>query len=77
MRSGATHFTVINISDRRVRFYGRTALVSSRAEVIGAVAGEDISGNYRYSRTYVRTPQGVWKIVSFDANRIRVPSAHK
>ena len=32
LRSGATHFTAVEISDRRVRFYGTTALVTSRAD---------------------------------------------
>ena len=63
----------IEISDRKVRFYGTTALVTSRAEVSGTNAGGDISGSYRYTRVYVRDAQGKWKIVSFEASRIREP----
>jgi len=33
LRSGRTHFTSLEISDRKVRFYGTTALVTSLAEV--------------------------------------------
>jgi len=60
-----------------VRFYGTTALVTSRAEVSGSTADGDISGSYRYTRVYVRDEQGVWKIVSFEASRIRDPDDHK
>jgi ketosteroid isomerase-like protein len=73
LRSGVTHFSAITLSDRRVRFYGRTALVTSMAEVSGSAAGRDFSGSYRYTRVYVRNTQGQWKIVSFEASRIRPP----
>jgi len=75
LRSGATRITAIEVSDRRVRFYGATALVTSRAEVSGTSTGGDFSGSFRYTRVYVRNAQGVWKIVSFEASRIRVPGA--
>ena len=71
MRSGTTRFTTFRIYDRRVRFYGTTALVTSRADVIGNSATGTITGSFRYTRVYARDKQGVWKIVSFEANRIR------
>jgi ketosteroid isomerase-like protein len=77
LRSGAMHFTAIDVSERKVRFYGATALVTSRVEVSGTAADGDISGSYRYTRVYVRGAQGGWKIVSFEANRIRDPNDQK
>jgi len=71
LRSGVTRLTDIKASDRRVRFYGTTALVTSRTEVTGNSAAGPISGSYRYTRVYVRDQQGKWKIVSFEASRIR------
>ena len=71
LRSGSIHFKSIELSDRKVRFYGQTALVTSRAEVNGTNADEKFSGAYRYTRVYVRDEQGKWKIVSFEASRIR------
>jgi ketosteroid isomerase-like protein len=73
MRARATHLTTIEITDRKVRFYGTTALVTSRADVSGSNAGGEFSGSFRYTRVYVRNAQGKWKIVSFEASRIRVP----
>ena len=77
LRSGRVHFTTLDISDRKVRFYGTTALVTSIATIQGTTADGEISGNYRYARVYVRNSQGAWKVVSFEASRIREPGEHK
>ena len=77
LRSGLTHFTSLGLLDRKVRFYGTTAVVTSIAQVNGVTSEGDISGSYRYTRVYVRDPAGKWKIVSFEASRIREPDEHK
>ncbi len=77
LRGGTLHFASIDFSDRKVRFYGQTALVTSRAEVSGTNADGDVSGSYRYTRVYVRDGSGGWKIVSFEASRIRPSDDHK
>jgi ketosteroid isomerase-like protein len=73
LRSGRVHFTTLNVTDRKVRFYGTTALVTSQAEVQGTTGEGDISGSFRYTRVYVRDARGKWKIVSFEASKIREP----
>jgi ketosteroid isomerase-like protein len=73
LRAGRTKFTTLDISDRKVRFYGTTALVTSVAEVQGSNGDGDLAGSYRYTRVYVRNAAGAWKIVSFEASRIREP----
>jgi ketosteroid isomerase-like protein len=77
LRAGLTHFTEMDLSDRKVRFYGSTALVTSRAQVSGATPEGKLTGAYRYTRVYVRDARGQWKIVSFEASPIREPGAHK
>jgi ketosteroid isomerase-like protein len=77
LRAGNVHIKSIEFSDRKVRFYGQTALVTSRAEVNGTNPEGDFSGAYRYTRVYVRNGEGKWKIVSFEASRIREPDEHK
>jgi ketosteroid isomerase-like protein len=77
LRSGRIHFTTLNLSDRRVRFYGRTALVTSRAEVLAVIPEGGIDGSFRYTNVYVRNAKGAWKIVSFEASRIREPGVRK
>jgi ketosteroid isomerase-like protein len=77
LRSGQMHITSLNISDRKVRFYGATAVITSLAAVDGTKGAEDISGSFRYTLVCVRNPGGAWKIVSFEANRIRGQGEHK
>lgn len=77
LRSGAVHLTAIEVTDRRVRFYGKTVLVTCTVEVTGTTPGGEISGGYRYTRVYIMDAQGKWKIVSFEASRIRAPGERK
>jgi ketosteroid isomerase-like protein len=71
LKSGRMHMASLTIADRKVRFYGRTAVVTSLATVQASMPDGDISGNYRYTRVYVRDSAGNWKIVSFEASKIR------
>jgi ketosteroid isomerase-like protein len=73
LRAGQMHLASLEISDRKVRIYGKTALVTSLAEVQGKNADGDVTGSYRYTHVYVRDAQGGWRIVSFEASRIREP----
>ncbi|MEO7004484.1 MAG: nuclear transport factor 2 family protein [Acidobacteriaceae bacterium] len=68
-KSGRVHFTQIDTSDQKIRVFGSTAVVVSRAQVSGTSGGRDISGLYRYTRVYHRTSR-VWKIVSFEASTL-------
>lgn len=73
VRAGKRHFTTLDISDRKVRFYGRTALVTCLVQVEGTSPDGSVSGTYRYTRVYAKDARGVWKIVNFEANRIGHP----
>jgi ketosteroid isomerase-like protein len=77
LRNGVVQFKSIELSDRKVRFYGATALVTSRAEVVGTSSGSDFSGSFRFTRVYVREASGAWRVVSFEASRIRDPGETK
>ena len=71
LRTRRIHLTSLDVSDRKVRFYGKTALVTSQASVQGTTPDGDVSGGFRYTRVYVQDAQGHWKIVSFEASHIR------
>jgi ketosteroid isomerase-like protein len=68
-RSGATKMTQLDLGNFKIRIYGDTAVVNSKADVIGKNGDRDISGRYRYTRVY-KYRDGQWKIVSFEASRI-------
>jgi ketosteroid isomerase-like protein len=77
VRSGRVHFATIDISDRKVRFYGATAVVTSLANIEASTPDGPVTGSYRYTRVYVRDAQGKWRIVSFEASKVREPGPHK
>jgi len=70
IRAGNWHINTLDISDRKVRFYGSTALVTSLVQVEGSDPEGNISGTYRYTRVYARDSHGAWKIVNFEASRL-------
>ena len=71
LRSGRVHITSLTITDRKVRFYGTTAVVTSLASIQANTPDGQVTGDYRYTRVYVRNAQGVWKVVSFEASHVR------
>jgi ketosteroid isomerase-like protein len=71
------HFTTLDVTDRKVRFYGSTAIVTSQANIEATTPDGPVAGHYWYTRVYARNPQGQWKIVSFEASRVREPGPHK
>lgn len=77
LSSGRLHFTQLDVSDRKVRFYGTTAVVTSLANIQATTPDGKVIGSYRYTHVYVRDAQGDWKIVSFEASRVRELGPHK
>ena len=72
-KAGTLRISRLDISDLKVRVYGDTAVVTSKAELEGLNGERDMSGFYRYTRVYNRR-LGQWKIVSFEASRIHDPT---
>jgi len=68
-RAGTLHITTLDLNDLKVRIYGDTAVVTSRADLEGTNGTSTISGRYRYTRVYNRR-LGQWKIVSFEASHM-------
>jgi ketosteroid isomerase-like protein len=68
-RSGSLRITQLDLSDIKVRIYGDTAVVTSKADLVGKNGDRDISGRYRYTRVY-SNKDGQWRIVSFEASRV-------
>jgi ketosteroid isomerase-like protein len=61
-----------DIDDVKVRIYGDTAVVTSRWTLKGKLKGEDISGEYRATATWVKR-SGNWQEVASQATRIISP----
>lgn len=69
-QSGSFKYDSRTISDLNVRVYGDTAIVTGRATQKGSERGTDYSGDYRFTRVYVKQ-NGRWMTVALQTTRIQ------
>lgn len=70
-KSGSFHYESREISDLKVRIYGNnTAVVTGRSLQEGSENGKDYSGDYRFTRVYVKQ-NGRWLTVALQTTLIR------
>jgi ketosteroid isomerase-like protein len=69
-RSGSFHYESRQISDLKVRVYGNTAVVTGRSIQKGTENGKDYSGDYRFTRVYVKQ-NGRWLSVALQTTLIQ------
>jgi ketosteroid isomerase-like protein len=60
----------MELNDVKVKVAQSVAIVTCRATVDSVNDGKDTSGEFRYTRVYLREPSGAWKITNFEATRI-------
>lgn len=68
--SGSIKYESVKFDDLKVHAYGDAAVVTGRSTVKGRDGGKDISGQYRYTRVYVKQ-QGKWQLVATQTTTIR------
>ena len=69
LKSGKLHFAPLVPRERKVRLFGDTALVISRDPAAIVRNGQQIGGDLRMIRVYVRRG-GRWQLVSAQATRV-------
>ena len=69
-QSGSFKYDSRTISDLSIRVFGDTAVVTGRSTQKGTENGKDYSGDYRFSRVYVKE-RGQWLTVALQATPIR------
>jgi proline iminopeptidase len=69
-QSGSFKYDSRTISDLNVRIYGDTAIVTGRSMQKGIENGKDYSGDYRFTRVYVKQG-GHWITVALQTTPIR------
>lgn len=74
LESGELRFERLQFDDQRVRMYGETAVVTGRATTKGRGPQGEISGQFRYTRVYVRR-SGQWQLVAFQGTPIAAERA--
>ena len=67
--TGTFKYDSREISDLNVRVFGDAAIVTGRATQHGAENGKDYSGDYRFTRVYVKQ-KGQWSTVALQTTRV-------
>jgi len=66
-KSGRMKFLRYKTSDVRIRLYDNAAVVTGRLQRTRLMNGQEISDDWRFTKTYVRQ-SGHWRVVSFHAS---------
>jgi ketosteroid isomerase-like protein len=69
-QSGSFKYEARTISDLKVRVYGDTAIVNGRSSQKGVENGKDYSGDYLFTRVYVKQ-KGRWVTVALQTTLIQ------
>jgi len=69
-QSGSFKYESRTISDLKVRVYGDTAIVTGRSSQQGKENGKDYSGDYRFTRVYLKQ-RGQWVTVALQTTLIQ------
>jgi ketosteroid isomerase-like protein len=69
IKAGELVFDVLKFDDVRVQVYGDAAVATGRATTKGRSPQGVISGEFRYTRVYVKR-EGKWQLVAFQGTGI-------
>ncbi len=67
-KSGDVKYESIDVSDRKVRSYGNSAVMNGTAAIKGTMKGNDISGTYRITQVWVKQG-GAWKLANMQSTK--------
>jgi ketosteroid isomerase-like protein len=71
LRSGESVIASSIVDDMKVRIYGDTAVVTGRTTTVNEqYQGKDLSGQYRWTDTWVKDSLGRWRCVAEHVSRI-------
>lgn len=67
-----TKFDSFETSDEKIRIYGDAAIITGRSRIKGKFKNEDISGDYRFTDTFIRQG-GRWQCAASQSTKIAQP----
>ena len=70
LSSGDLKFQSLEVSDVHVRVFGNTAVATGTSTVKGTYKGQDLSGMYRFTDTWVERG-GKWQAAASQATKIQ------
>lgn len=68
LKSGSVAITEMRPREMRVRMYGEVAVITGRSTIKASVAGQEASGEYRFTDVWTR--RGTWQAVASQVTRI-------
>jgi ketosteroid isomerase-like protein len=69
LSSGDLKFQSMEVSDLKVRVYGNTAVATGANTLKGTFKGQEISGKYRFTDTWVKR-NGKWQVVATQGTKV-------
>ena len=66
MKSGRVKYKKAQCTERKVRLYGDTALITGRAQIEAEIGGEPKTLKLLFLNAWTKTPQG-WKFVAWQS----------
>ena len=69
IKTGATAFKSIQLSDKKIRAYGEAAVATCKVVLEAQYSGQEGSGDYRVTTVWAR-PNGAWQMVAVQMTRI-------
>jgi ketosteroid isomerase-like protein len=70
LSSGDLKFQSMELSDLKVAVYGNTAVATGANTLKGTYKGQDLSGKYRFTDTWVKR-NGKWQVVASQATKVQ------
>jgi ketosteroid isomerase-like protein len=70
LSSGDLKFQSMELSDLKVRVYGNVAVATGTNKLKGTDKGQDISGTYRFTDTWVKR-DGKWQVVASQDTKVQ------
>jgi len=70
LSSGDVKFESLEIRDMKVRAFGNAAVATGTNDVKVSVKGQDLSGAYRFTDTWVKR-NGKWQCVASQATKVQ------
>ncbi|HYL16618.1 MAG TPA: nuclear transport factor 2 family protein [Terriglobales bacterium] len=70
LSSGDLKFQSMEVSDLKVHVYGNTAVATGATTLKGTFKGQDISGKYRFTDTWVKR-NGQWQVAASQGTKVQ------
>jgi ketosteroid isomerase-like protein len=69
-KNGDVKYSAIDVSDKKVRVHGNTAILTATVNMKGTMKNDDISGTYRIAQVWVRQ-SGKWKVANMQSTKVQ------